>query len=584
MPPSNLILLVGPPGSGKSVFCHQTVLRNIERRPIIYVTTETSPTKVEDSLKQRGLSEALPHPLGFVDAFHETVGLPSPDRLDALKASSEDLTSLGIAISKLHERLGEEVLLVLDSLTSPYLMNQKEILRFIRTILLRLATEGDAILACVDEGCGREEDLVAMMSMADGIVKMELRESSRIVSVVKHPGLGPARFETPIEPERILETRIFDPSYFGQFIRARERGDEAFIRRELGDFVNLFWPNFARWSGMVYDPKKFPMMFYEMTKDDFSSMFKLAKEDEVVRKALFSWRDRVLIRLFMPKKLEKVKDIRKISGNYGSLFRSERSAILEYLEDSSRTDEYHFRVQEGFDCWGFDSVGATMAWYVPVFLAAFCKGLECWKGLDRDWNAVETKCIGLGDSHCEFKLVPGELPEVKDSLEKETSVLERIRERLMGHLMGYLLEGKALVERPGLGADVHIAAVFQIMGLAHAATDRYRVALRMGGAKSGKEVGEEVMQAGIGEDEAVNRIVQLLQHCKVGRITVGETIRMWESCESLWTKAYRMKWDEPLCLFTTGFLNGYFSAVRNQHVQEVRCVGLGDPYCEWEFR
>jgi predicted hydrocarbon binding protein/KaiC/GvpD/RAD55 family RecA-like ATPase len=583
VPPSNLILLVGPPGSGKSMFCHQAVLRNIERRPVIYVATETSPSKVQDSLKQKGLGDAPPHPLGFVDAFHDTVGLPTLDRPDTVKASSEDLTSLSIAISKLHERMGEEVLLVFDSLTSPYLMNQREILRFIRTILLRLAAEGDAVLACVDEGCGREEDLVAMMTTADGIVKMELKDRSRIVSLVKHPELGPARLEVPIEPERILESRVFDP-WFGKLIQARMRGEEDFVRSEVGDFVNLFWPNFARWSGTIWDPKKFPMMMYELNKNDFSSIFKLAKKDDVVRRAFLSWRERILIRLFLPKQLQKVKDIKKVFGNHANVLKSDRGGILEYLEDISKTDEHYFRVQEGFDCWGFENVGGVMACHAPSLTAGFCKALEYYKGMERDWNAVETKCIGLGDPYCEFKLVPGEIPELKDSLEKDSQILDGMHDRLMGRLMGHLLKGKPLVERPALGANVHLGVVWQTMGLAHAAAERYRTALRMGGAKSGKEVGEELMKAGIVEDEAVKHILQLLEHCKVGRITAGETIRMDESCESLWTKAYRMKWDEPLCLFTTGFLNGFFSAVKNQHVKEVRCVGLGDPYCEWEFR
>jgi predicted hydrocarbon binding protein len=40
---------------------------------------------------------------------------------------------------------------------------------------------------------------------------------------------------------------------------------------------------------------------------------------------------------------------------------------------------------------------------------------------------------------------------------------------------------------------------------------------------------------------------------------------------------------EPCCYFTTGFLNGFFSAVKNQHVKETKCIVLGDPFCEWEF-
>jgi len=58
---------------------------------------------------------------------------------------------------------------------------------------LRLAAEGDAVLACVDEGCGKEEDLTAMMSTADGIVKIETKEDKRLLNVVKHPKVTPTK-------------------------------------------------------------------------------------------------------------------------------------------------------------------------------------------------------------------------------------------------------------------------------------------------------------------------------------------------------------------------------------------------------
>jgi KaiC/GvpD/RAD55 family RecA-like ATPase len=99
-------------------------------RPIIYVTTEAAPSKVIDSLREMGIGEALSHTIGFVDAFHDTVGLSSLARPDSIGASCQDLTSLSIAIHKLRERMGEKALLVFDSLTSPYMFNGPEILRF----------------------------------------------------------------------------------------------------------------------------------------------------------------------------------------------------------------------------------------------------------------------------------------------------------------------------------------------------------------------------------------------------------------------------------------------------------------------
>jgi hypothetical protein len=76
------------------------------------VTTESAPSKVIDSLRQMSLRSALPHPLGFVDAFRETFGLSAAERPGTMKASSGDLTGLDIAISKIKERIGESSLLV----------------------------------------------------------------------------------------------------------------------------------------------------------------------------------------------------------------------------------------------------------------------------------------------------------------------------------------------------------------------------------------------------------------------------------------------------------------------------------------
>ena len=147
--------------------------------------------------------------------------------------------------------------------------------------------------------------------------------------------------------------------------------------------------------------------------------------------------------------------------------------------------------------------------------------------------------------------------------------------------MEFLLDEKPLVERPRLGSEVHLHIALHAMGFPHLG-ERYRMAQRMGGARSGKEVGERLMKAGIKEDEAIKKVINFMNYCKVGKVTVGETIRIKENCESLRTKMFTTI-KEPSCYFTTGFLNGLFSAVKNQHVREIKCIAAGDPYCEWEI-
>jgi len=587
VPPENMIFLVGPPGAGKSTFCEQAILQSLAMdRPTIYVTTECGPSKVEKVLKERGLGKIEPGLLNFIDAYNETVGVSVSERPDTVYADCNDLSSIDIAISKLTEKIGKKaVLLVFDSLTSPYLFSGSEILKFMRLTLSKFTAKGNSVLACFDEGSGKEEDLVAMMSLSNGVIKMKTEEDKRLLDIVKHPKVRPTRIEIPIEPERIgLEARIFDLSVLREVLQAMVLGGEATLRKEMGDFVNLFWPNLAHWSGMLWDPKRFPTMTYEFNKEDPPSLFKLSKEDESVKSAYLPRRIRLIMKLFLPKNFSKVKDMKKMWKSVGRRLAKEHTGIVEYLEDASKTDEHHFRIYESSDCWGFENVNTAMASYLPPLLAGFCKGFEYWKGLERDWNAVETRCIGLGDPYCEFKLVPGEIDELKDSLEKDISVIERIHERLMQRLMGFMLHGKPLVERTREGSEVYIHPVFHAMAFPALAGERYRMALRMGGARAGKKVGEHLIEAGIREDDAVKRILSLLEHCKVGKVALDETIRIRENCESSQIKLFARKSKEPSCFFTTGFLNGFFAAVKNQHVKEVKCIAMGDPYCEWEFR
>jgi predicted hydrocarbon binding protein/KaiC/GvpD/RAD55 family RecA-like ATPase len=569
-PDRGLILVSGVPGSGKSTFCQQIVLKSIAaERPVFFVTSERSPIEVIELLGERGMGETKG--LNFVDAFTETVGLTCTQRADTVCANCADLNSLSIAITKLRDRAAQKgILLVFDSLTSPYLFNGMELVKFMRLFLSKFASEGNSVLALMDEGCGKEEDLGAMMSVADGIIRMEMGENSRTINVVKHPGMAPMKVDVPVTPSIGVGEFTFDPSIVVDFIQAEMRKEGAWVRKEVGDFVNLFWPNLAHWSGMLWDPKRFPTMIYEINKQEPSRMFRKFWP-------YFPWHMRLTYKLFMPKQFSTVKDMKRLSR----LFKGEqweRKCIGEYLADISKTDEHYFRIYENYECCGFENTGTTIASHFPGESAGQLNGFE---GEIRDWNAIETKCVGLGDPYCEFKFVPREIDELKSSLEKDVSVIERIHERLTERLMGFLLHGKPLVERPRLGSDIHIHPVMHAMGFPHVAGERYTMAQRMGGARSGKKLGERLLEAGIKEDEAINRVIGFMNHCKVGKVTLGDTIRIKENCES--TRDKFMIPGEPSCFFTTGFLNGLFSAVKNQHVREIKCIGTGDPYCEWEI-
>ena len=422
-------------------------------RPVIYVTTEYGPSEAERDLKDQGLVKVESGLLNYVDAYNETVGVAVSDTVDTIHADCNDLSSIDIAITKLTERIGRKgVLLVFDSLSTTYLFIGSEILRFMRQTLSRFAAKGNAVLACMDKGCGKPEDLVAMMTLSSGLIETELKEGKKVLNVVKHPRTDPARIEVPTtKANPIFDMKVWDQEMMRYFLESQQRGD---LSKEFGELeVNGFWPNLGKWSTILWDPKRIPEMTYELFIEAGSMWRKMIP--------MWPWHWRLFFKLRMPRSFSRVRDMRKILKFVGQQFmKQRRMGIMEYLEDISKTDEHYFRLHEGYECWGFENEGTSLGVMKPAMMAGGFGGMEeLVSGHERDWNAVETKCIGLGDPYCEIKLVPGEIDELKDSLEKDVSVLERIHDNLMQRLMGFLLHGKPLVERQTLGSDVYLHPV-----------------------------------------------------------------------------------------------------------------------------
>jgi predicted hydrocarbon binding protein len=404
--------------------------------------------------------------------------------------------------------------------------------------------------------------------VADGIIRMEIKGNSRIVNVVKHPKVAPTRIETPMTWSTGFTSENWNPRVVQSEVIAFIAGPGKPLRKEFqDDFINVFWRNLVCWSGMLWDPKRFPTMAYELIKESTVKGW-----GEYI--SLLPWYMKLMFKLFMPKSFSEAKDAKRSTSRLFKSLQKWGYGTYQYLEDASRKDEHYYRVDECSSCWGFDNVGAGLGFHGCGAAAGTLTMLDK-KG--RDWNVVETKCVGWGDPYCEFKAAPGPIGELKGYLEAiDSAVVAKVHDRLMEQLVGFLVQGKPLPERPTAGNGVYIKEM-RVTGLA-LLSERYRVALRMGGAKAGKEVGEHLMEAGVTGDEAIKRVIDFMEYCKVGKVELGETIRMWENCES-----FGLETRQPSCFFTTSFLNGLFSAVKNQHVREIKCIAAGDPYCEWEI-
>jgi predicted hydrocarbon binding protein/KaiC/GvpD/RAD55 family RecA-like ATPase len=567
-PDKGLILLAGPPGAGKSAFCHQVVLNSVATdRPVIYVTTEQPASDVMSVLKERGLGEPMPGAVCFVDAFSETVGMDTPNRPDTTYASCMDLNSISIAATRLQKRMAQKgILLAFDSLTSPYLFNGAEVTRFMRLFLSRFAAEGNSVLALMDEGCGEEEDLVAMMSVANGIIKIGVENGTRVLNVVKHPFVEPTRIRLPMTGSTSIPLQAMD-AFVTRHYEAVRSGFQTRFRSKVGDFVHVLWGSFTLWSGMLWDPKRFPTMLYDLNKE-------ITYQGATLYLTKLPWHIQLLWK-FVPQRAHQWPKYfeKRIFPIMAEPFKGAGGGIMEYLPEASKPDEHYVRIHESAACCALEDVGASLCYDDASYLAGMMKYFD---KEGKDWNAVETTCVGEGSPHCEFKLTPREPGELKAYLTAvDSTKIEKITRRLLERVADFLLHGKLLCDRPTLGDSVQ---VLPFTGIPALASGRYRMALRMGGAMTGKRLGEYLMNAGMGNDEVIRRVIDLMEYCKVGKVALGDTIAIEENCE-----AFGLETGEPSCFFTTGFLNGLFSAAKNQRVRETRCIAAGDPYCEWEI-
>ena len=75
----------------------------------------------------------------------------------------------------------------------------------------------------------------------------------------------------------------------------------------------------------------------------------------------------------MPKTLSTVKAMKKLA--YQKMLQGMGMGNVAYIEDASKTNEHCFRIYESAECWGFENVGAPMAYLLHTASAGMFKGL-----------------------------------------------------------------------------------------------------------------------------------------------------------------------------------------------------------------
>jgi predicted hydrocarbon binding protein/KaiC/GvpD/RAD55 family RecA-like ATPase len=567
--PSTLALAVGAPGAGKSAFLTRSLAYHLFdlKKPAVVISTKSPPDQIKRNLQRGQRTDPETHQarLLFVDAYSGTVGLHRESDC-ALQASCNDPTSIAIALGKALRDLSQDALIAVESLTPIYLLNERVLIKFIQSTLLRHAAEGRRVLTVIDEGIGRPEDLNALLALVPAVFRIYVDGNERALEVLKHPSLERGKLTIgTIEPQsKVLQCRselTQDTEILGAHWESHPGKSPGLIRPKLGDLVGIAWIQLVYLGGLAWDSTRFPSLVYDASRDLYDHCLTRGKEESAGLNSIHE--------------LKFAQDL-VLASNFPEARERQNWALADLQVDRSTKERYVLHLRESALCWNMARLGARVCFYD---CGVFAGAAQAFDDDSCEWHSYEEKCMAAGDPYCVLVLQPKPTSELGSYLNAcEASKCEEAMNGLIETITQQALGRAEPTGRPTLGTEARLAAYQESTSVPAISNDQFMLAIRLAGADAGKKLGESFLQAGIKQNQCSEYLASLFAKLKVGRLFTTDTLRLYENCES-----YGIRVNKPICFFTTGFLNGFYSAIGGVKVKEVKCVGAGAEYCEWEF-
>ena len=184
-PQKSSILLIGPPGCGKSILAQQFIYEGLkENQPAIYVTLDTSPEDVVEGMKHFGLSLSKKiNKLKFIDAYSWRVG-KSKEKYAISNLSN--INELNIALSELIKTINKSELKrsIFDSVSTLLLYADPSlVVKLIPVMIAKIKKAGYTQLLILEEGVHDEKTVSTLNYLTDGVIKFKMEEDDRFLKI-----------------------------------------------------------------------------------------------------------------------------------------------------------------------------------------------------------------------------------------------------------------------------------------------------------------------------------------------------------------------------------------------------------------
>ncbi|MDY6773891.1 MAG: ATPase domain-containing protein [Candidatus Nanohaloarchaea archaeon] len=184
-PQNTSVLLVGPPGTGKSTFVNQFLYEGLQNgEKGLYITLDNPPEAVKGTAQYFGWDfDDYGDNIVFIDGYSWREG-GEPDSEFAIEGPS-DLNQMNMTLADAMRDLGKgRKRVVLDSVSTLVLYTDpSSAVKFLQVVDAKSKASDSNLLMTLEEGVHEQKTISTLNYVADGLLEMEMEGDNRRMSV-----------------------------------------------------------------------------------------------------------------------------------------------------------------------------------------------------------------------------------------------------------------------------------------------------------------------------------------------------------------------------------------------------------------